>query len=206
MRDKNIASMKYLRKTLRNNGTPAEGKLWSILKNKQVENLTFRRQFSIGKYILDFYCPTLRLAIELDGNGHNQWLSPELDYERDNTLSEQGVNTLRFENRIVFEQPDEIVNSILQYKDEYQQKRNSSSSKLEEVGRRLGGVCEGKQQRNAANEGHTPQSLRDSSHSLGEQLQNSSSKLEEVGRRLGGVCEGKQRSIINSKQHSPSSE
>ena len=156
MRDKNIASMKYLRKTLRNNGTPAEGKLWSILKNKQVENLTFRRQFSIGKYILDFYCPTLRLAIELDGNGHNQWLSPELDYERDNTLSEQGVNTLRFENRIVFEQPDEIVNSILQYKDEYQQKRNSSSSKLEEVGRRLGGVCEGKQQRNAANEGHTP--------------------------------------------------
>lgn len=67
MRDKNIASMKYLRKTLRNNGTPAEGKLWSILKNKQVENLTFRRQFSIGKYILDFYCPTLRLAIELDG-------------------------------------------------------------------------------------------------------------------------------------------
>ena len=59
------------RKSLRKNLTPAEAFLWRLLKNSQLENRKFRRQHSIGNYILDFYCPKIRLAIELDGDYHN---------------------------------------------------------------------------------------------------------------------------------------
>ncbi|WP_143525188.1 endonuclease domain-containing protein, partial [Labilibacter marinus] len=55
------------RKQLRNNSTPAECELWNYLKGKKVCRLKFRRQYSVGKYVLDFYCPELKLAIELDG-------------------------------------------------------------------------------------------------------------------------------------------
>jgi len=64
----NTRDMKSLRRNLRTNGTPAEGALWRHLRAKQVGGLQFRRQFSVGPHILDFYCPALRLAIELDGN------------------------------------------------------------------------------------------------------------------------------------------
>ena len=77
--EKNARSLKYIRKDLRSNGTPAEAKLWSLIKNRQVENLKFRRQFSIGNYILDFYCPELKLCIELDGDYHYNSQKHEMD-------------------------------------------------------------------------------------------------------------------------------
>ena len=55
------------RKELRSNGTKYEATLWLILKNRQIDGVRFRRQFSVGEYILDFYCPELKLGIELDG-------------------------------------------------------------------------------------------------------------------------------------------
>ncbi len=58
------------RKELRSNGTKYEATLWLILKNRQIDGVRFRRQFSVGEYILDFYCPELKLGIELDGQGH----------------------------------------------------------------------------------------------------------------------------------------
>ena len=58
---------KTKRKKLRNNLTPAEAALWNLLKNSQLEGRKFRRQHSVGFYILDFYCPSERMAIELDG-------------------------------------------------------------------------------------------------------------------------------------------
>ena len=61
---------KDLRKSLRNHSTAAEAVLWRILKGKQLEGLKFRRQQGIGPYIVDFYCPKLKLAIELDGEGY----------------------------------------------------------------------------------------------------------------------------------------
>jgi very-short-patch-repair endonuclease len=67
---KNIPSLTEKRKALRNNLTSAEATLWLCLKNKQLEGKRFRRQFSIGNYIVDFYCPEQKLAIELDGQGH----------------------------------------------------------------------------------------------------------------------------------------
>jgi very-short-patch-repair endonuclease len=66
----NLKEKKELRKQLRNNATPAERKLWKALQGKKLDGFKFRRQHSIDRYILDFFCPTTNLAIELDGDSH----------------------------------------------------------------------------------------------------------------------------------------
>jgi len=63
----NLPALKYFRRKLRSKMTPAEAKLWTYLKGKQLEGKKFRRQHSVSRYILDFYCPSSKLAIELDG-------------------------------------------------------------------------------------------------------------------------------------------
>ncbi|MBN1576394.1 MAG: DUF559 domain-containing protein [Chitinispirillaceae bacterium] len=101
-----------LRKELRNNLTPAEAALWNILKNGQLENRKFRRQHGAGSYILDFYCPEERLAVELDGEVHNDPQQAEYDKRRDAWLAEKGIRVLRFENRLVFERPEDLKKCI----------------------------------------------------------------------------------------------
>ncbi len=111
----NINNQKHLkpfRKTLRSTLTPAEAKLWLCLKNKQLDGKRFRRQFSIGNYILDFYCPEQKIAVELDGKHH---FTPEgrmIDDERDLFLSAQGIRVLRFENIRVFQQLENLLEEI----------------------------------------------------------------------------------------------
>ena len=75
--------------------------MWKVLKNRQVSGVRFRRQFSVGAYILDFYCPELKLCIELDGAGHYNSEGLRHDYVRDKYLSELGIRVLRFENLAV---------------------------------------------------------------------------------------------------------
>ena len=89
------------RRSLRTNGTMEEAMMWKVLKNRQVSGVRFRRQFSVGAYILDFYCPELKLCIELDGAGHYNSEGLRHDYVRDKYLSELGIRVLRFENRAV---------------------------------------------------------------------------------------------------------
>ena len=84
-----------------------------MLKNRQVEGLKFRRQSSIGHYIVDFYCPEIKLIIELDGASHDNYQSEEMDAKRDDELREKGYSILRFENRYVYEYPEEIIEAIL---------------------------------------------------------------------------------------------
>jgi very-short-patch-repair endonuclease len=91
------------RKALRNALTPAEAYLWTQLKKRQLSGKKFRRQYSVGPYILDFYCPKVRLAVELDGAPHFNVIRQELDAKRDRYLEERGIVVLRFENREVFE-------------------------------------------------------------------------------------------------------
>ena len=69
MKINNLLSLKPIRKELRNHGSPIEAVLWNHLKNSQTGE-KFRRQHSVGPYILDFYCPRIKLAIELDGSNH----------------------------------------------------------------------------------------------------------------------------------------
>ena len=139
-RSKNLKDKKESRRELRTNMTIAEAALWKLLKNKNVAGLQFRRQFSIDRYILDFYCPELKLAIELDGDYHYHMSQPRADYIRDKYLSENfGIKTLRFENEVVFSQQWVITNSILREK----VAQLSSPSKLEGVAAGQGRVSPG---------------------------------------------------------------
>ncbi|MCU0358288.1 MAG: endonuclease domain-containing protein, partial [Cyclobacteriaceae bacterium] len=81
-----LYNRKYLesrRRELRNNSTSAEAALWLMLKNRQLEGRRVRRQFSVGNYILDFYCPQEKQAIELDGEYHYSGNIIERDKKRD---------------------------------------------------------------------------------------------------------------------------
>lgn len=111
----NLHSFKPLRKHLRNNSTSAESTLWTMLKNKQVGGYKFRRQHSVGKYILDFYCPALQFAIELDCDPHADLINIARDAERDDWLKQHGITVFRYENRWVFEYPDVIKKDILEF-------------------------------------------------------------------------------------------
>ncbi len=93
--------------------TDAEIVLWSRLKGKQLYGYKFRRQHSIGKAIVDFYCPKLRLAIEVDGGQHNDEKHIKLDEERTIFLNEQNITVIRFWNHEVLKYTDDVLNAIL---------------------------------------------------------------------------------------------
>jgi len=89
-----------------------------MLKGKQWKNLKFRRQQGIGPYIVDFYCPKIKLAIELDGEVHNA--RADYDEQRTAFLTEKkGIRVLRFENRTVFDSPWRIFEAIEDYLKNY---------------------------------------------------------------------------------------
>jgi very-short-patch-repair endonuclease len=111
----NHPELKTFRRELRNALTPAEAKLWSYLKSKQLEGRRFKRQHSFGGYILDFYCPSEHLAIELDGAPHFDAEAIEYDRERDLFLERYGVLVLRFVNRWVFDNPEGVLNHIREH-------------------------------------------------------------------------------------------
>ncbi len=108
----NLPQLKHFRRKLRSQLTPAEAKLWTQLKRKQLENKKFRRQHSIGHYILDFYCPASKLAIELDGESHNSAMAAEYDHERTQFLKATGIRVIRFENKTVFEHMEWVLAQI----------------------------------------------------------------------------------------------
>lgn len=106
---------KPIRKHLRNYSTAAEATLWKILQKRQVGGYKFRRQHSIGKYIVDFFSYELMLAIELDGEVHAELNSIAWDAERDEELNKLGVTVLRYENRWVYEYPEVIKQDIIDF-------------------------------------------------------------------------------------------
>ncbi|HEX6124608.1 MAG TPA: endonuclease domain-containing protein [Pyrinomonadaceae bacterium] len=108
----NLPTLRTFRKTLRSNLTPAEARLWSMLKNSQLEGRKFRRQHSFCGYILDFYCPSEKLGIELDGEVHVNERAAEYDYERRLFLKYFGIRILRFENKYVFEESVAVLDRI----------------------------------------------------------------------------------------------
>ncbi|MBJ2176445.1 DUF559 domain-containing protein [Aureibaculum sp. A20] len=106
---------KYLenrRKALRNKSTSAEATLWKSLQKKQLKGRKFRRQHSINNYIVDFYCPSENLIIELDGAVHLDLAQQNYDEERTSTLEELGLVVIRFENKLVFESLDMVLDEI----------------------------------------------------------------------------------------------
>ena len=109
----NRRSQKPVRRRLRSHGTPAEAALWTRLKRRQLGGFRWRRQFGVGPYVLDFYCPATRLAVELDGAVHDDAAAREADAARTANLDRVGIRVLRFENRVVFERPAEVLEQIL---------------------------------------------------------------------------------------------
>ncbi len=86
-------------RNLRKNQTDAEKKLWLVLRNRQLCGVKFRRQFPIGRYVLDFYCPYYKLGIEADGGQHYENKERQRDEFRASELSELGVQILRFNDK-----------------------------------------------------------------------------------------------------------
>lgn len=106
--------LKERRKALRNNATKAEKLLWKILQSSAVEGRKFRRQHSIGYYIVDFYCPEERLILEIDGDVHDVDFVKEHDIEREEHLKEMDFKVLRIRNEEIFENSDKVVEKIKQ--------------------------------------------------------------------------------------------
>lgn len=100
---------------MRNNPTRAEACMWDILRRQVYQNFpdyVFYRQSVQYGYILDFYCPRLRLGIEVDGYMHDE--QREYDYYRDNTLARYGIEVQRFSNDEVLCNPQETADRIYQ--------------------------------------------------------------------------------------------
>ncbi len=110
----NQKRVKDFRRKLRGELTPAEATLWKLLKNSQLEGRKFRRQHSVGKYILDFYCPAERLAVELDGEVHFDALAEIHDAKRRRFLIDNGIKVIRFENRLVYEETNYVLERIVE--------------------------------------------------------------------------------------------
>lgn len=102
---------RQFRKNLRNDATNAEKLLWSHLRKKQMV-LLFRRQFSIGNYIVDFLCPSLRLIIELDGGYHDEPVQKIKDQIRENKLVEMKYTVIRYKNEQLFNNCDFVLKDI----------------------------------------------------------------------------------------------
>ena len=107
--------MKSYRRKLRKQMTPAEVSLWEMIRRRQVCNARFLRQFSVENFIIDFYCPEYKLAIELDGEPHNEEYQQIYDELRTKRLNELGIAVLRFENFEIFDYPMRTLDEISKY-------------------------------------------------------------------------------------------
>jgi len=108
----NIPPLKARRRELRNNPTAAEAILWKHLQRRQLLGKKFRRQYSIGRYIVDFFCVECDLAVELDGAPHFRELGAEYEGERTAFLQGVGIELIRFENKIVYENIEAVLETI----------------------------------------------------------------------------------------------
>src|SRR5436190_3836300 len=104
--------LQTFRTELRTSLTPAEARLWTALKRSQLVGRKFRRQHSVGNYILDFYCPAERLAVELDGQVHKSERARTYDHERKLFLEFYQIKVMRFDNFLVFDDLDFVLRNI----------------------------------------------------------------------------------------------
>ncbi len=110
-----VHNHKYLearRKELRKKLTIAEATLWRHLQRKQLKGRKFRRLHSIKNYVVDFYCVSEKIIIELDGAIHLDFAQQNYDYERTQVLESLGFKVLRFENKLIFENIIDVLEEI----------------------------------------------------------------------------------------------
>jgi len=106
------AKLKKYSRSLRQNMTDAEKKLWSRLRGKQLLEIQFYRQKPIGTYITDFYAPKAQLVIEIDGSQHFDADHIDRDKKRDDYLQSKGLIVLRFHNLQVLKELEGVIEVI----------------------------------------------------------------------------------------------
>lgn len=108
----NLIDTKEKRSNLRKTQTDAERLLWNKLRNKQMHGFKIFRQYGIDRYIVDFYCPLAKLAIEVDGGQHFDDKHKAYDMERDNFLKSVGIRTIRVTNVDVMRNIEGVIKAI----------------------------------------------------------------------------------------------
>lgn len=103
--------LKETRKKLRRDSTKAEQILWEEIRGKKL-GMKFFRQYSVANYVLDFYCPKFKLAIELDGKYHDDKGVRKKDAVRTEFLNFQGIEVVRFQNWEVEKQLETVLKKI----------------------------------------------------------------------------------------------
>lgn len=111
----NKKSLQDIRRNLRQEMTEAEKMLWKFLRAGKLSGIKFKRQHSIGNYIVDFYCARKKLIIEVDGEIHNDATQKEKDILRDENLKEMNFVVLRFTNSEVLNEIESVLNTIESY-------------------------------------------------------------------------------------------
>ena len=104
--------LKQRRGELRRNPTDAEKAFWRKIRSRQFYRIRFCRQYSVGPYILDFYCPSLKLAIELDGGQHTHDDNQKYDAVRSSYLKTHGIDIMRFWNHDVLQNIEDVLTKI----------------------------------------------------------------------------------------------
>ncbi|MGL5598435.1 MAG: endonuclease domain-containing protein [Aeromonas sp.] len=104
---------KALRQQLRRNMTMPEQRLWQRIRNEQL-GVKFRRQHGIGNYIADFYCPSHKLVIEVDGDSHFTEQGRDSDLQRDQFMHALGLRVLRFTNQQIMQELSAVLTVIMQ--------------------------------------------------------------------------------------------
>jgi very-short-patch-repair endonuclease len=108
----NTAKSKSRRKKLRAGATFTEQRIWFELRGKRMQGYKFRRQFGIGKYIVDFYASQLNLVIEIDGDTHAGARAEQYDRCRTEYLNSLGIECIRFTNHEVMQNFDGVLVTI----------------------------------------------------------------------------------------------
>lgn len=102
--------LKPLARQMRHAPTPAEELLWKYLRNRQVQNMKFRRQHAIERFIVDFFCVELKLIIEVDGEIHDY--TQQEDAVRQEYLENLGLKILRFSNAQVLNHTENVIETV----------------------------------------------------------------------------------------------
>lgn len=105
-------NLKSFSRELRHHQTDAENLLWSRIRRKLIKNTQFYRQRPIGNYIVDFYAPSAKLIIEIDGGQHFETGHEQRDQTRDNFMTLLNIKSLRFDNLQVLQQIDDVIEVI----------------------------------------------------------------------------------------------
>ena len=108
----NRSEQKSERQALRGRMTSSEATLWKALSDKQLDGRKFRRQHGIGPFIADFYCPSERLVIEVDGASHENPTSSANDGLRDEYMNAKNIHVLRIENKSIVDDLPGVLDLI----------------------------------------------------------------------------------------------